>query len=471
MMLELAPLTPQGLTGRVLRGSLFTLLGFGGAQALRLLGNLILARLLFPEAFGIMALVSVLLFGLQMLSDLGISPAIQGSPRGDDPVFLDTAWSLTVIRGAILFLLACLAARPMAAFYEEPLLAQVIPVAALALPIGALAPTRIDRAERHLTLGLMTSIELAGQAVALVAMVLFAAVAPSIWALVLGSIVQAAARSALAWILLPGPPNRFRIEPSAAWALIHFGVWVFFSTIAGFVMMQADKLVLARYVSMGALGLYNIGSFLAGFPVMLGTTLVVRLMIPVYRTSPPGESKENFLRLRRIRAALTGVLIAAMAPFILAGPQIVGLLYDFRYAEAGVIVVLLGLALLPQVVTLGYDRAALAAGDSRGFFVVNALRAGALVICLLHFVPKVAVAGAALALALAWLVGYPAQVWLARRHSAWDGLHDLVAFAVIGVLVALAWLLHGPALAAMGASLVQEPQGAAWASGVSGHGL
>ena len=62
---------------RVMRSSMFTILGFGTQQAIRFGSNLILARLLFPEAFGTMALVTVLLVGLTMLSDLGIQPAIQ----------------------------------------------------------------------------------------------------------------------------------------------------------------------------------------------------------------------------------------------------------------------------------------------------------------------------------------------------------------------------------------------------------
>ena len=69
-----------------------------------LASNLILTRLLFPEAFGLMALGSVVLVGLQMFSDAGIGPSIAQSPRGDDPEFLDTAWTAQVLRGVILWL-------------------------------------------------------------------------------------------------------------------------------------------------------------------------------------------------------------------------------------------------------------------------------------------------------------------------------------------------------------------------------
>ena len=79
----------QGLASKALRGSALTVLGFGGGQFLRLLSNLVLTRILFPEAFGLMALVYVFLQGLNNFSDVGVTPAIMRSnvvlPHPDGP--------------------------------------------------------------------------------------------------------------------------------------------------------------------------------------------------------------------------------------------------------------------------------------------------------------------------------------------------------------------------------------------------
>lgn len=436
----------SGLTGRIMRSGMFTVMGFGLQQGIRFGSNLILARLLFPEAFGTMALVAVLLVGLTMLSDLGIQPAIQSSKRGDDPAFLNTAWTLNMIRAGLLFTAACALAWPMAWFYDEPLLMALIPVAATSILFLALEPTRAETASRHMALGRLTLMEITAQSLSVIVMLVLAWMTQSIWALVAGNVAAAAARAGLAWIMLPGIVNRLQLDRSAARELVQYGRWIFFSTVAGFLVLQSDKLILGHFLSMQELGLYNIGFFLAGFPLMMGQLLVQRLMVPLYRASPPSESRENFLRLRRIRFRLSGMLVVLVAPLALGGVYIVGFLYDPRYALSGSVTMLVSMALLPQMLGLTYDQVALASGDSRGFFVVNATRAAILVTLLLVLVPQLGLAGAPLSMVGTTLLSYPLQVRLARKHGAWDPLHDSVMLGIAGALVALVLVLHGSTL-------------------------
>ncbi len=114
-----------------MRASIWTLGGYGGAQLLRFVGNLILTRLLFPEVFGLAALVSIFILGLFMFSDTGTGAAIIQSQHGDDPGFLNTCWSIQIVRGGSIWLVSCAIAGPVASFYGQPLLAQLLPVAGL----------------------------------------------------------------------------------------------------------------------------------------------------------------------------------------------------------------------------------------------------------------------------------------------------------------------------------------------------
>ena len=151
-------LRDRGTGGRVLRGSAFVILGYGASQVIRLASNLILTRLLYPEAFGLMALVTVAIVGLGAFSDVGIGPAIAHSRRGDDPAFLHAAYTLQVTRGFALFLGACALAWPVARFYGEPALALLVPAVGFSSVITGFNSVAVETAHRHLLLGRVTLI-------------------------------------------------------------------------------------------------------------------------------------------------------------------------------------------------------------------------------------------------------------------------------------------------------------------------
>lgn len=439
----------KGLFARVLRSSGWIAVGFGGAQLIRLASNLILTRLLFPEAFGVMAIIMVLMQGLNNFSDVGITPSILQSRRGDEPGFLNTAWTMQALRGAGLWLATCVLAWPVALFYDEPMLAWYLPVAGLSLLVAGFNPTRIETANRHLMFGRLTQLDLLSAFLSTAVTVALAAVFPSVWALVAGLVAGAVIRLVLTARFLPGAPNRLRWEPDAARELFTFGRWVFLSTIAGFALAQGDKAILGKYLTLEQLGIYNIGFFLASFPLMFAQALTSRLMIPLYRERPPGAARDNYLRLRRVRMGLGAAVLALLAVVALAGVPLVGLLYDDRYAVAGAICVLIACALAPQVVGLGYDQAALAGGDSYRFFLYVALRAAVFVALFLTGAMHGGLVGALAGQALASVVTYPALAVLARRHGAWDGRSDLVLAAAALAIAAAALAVNRAEIAAL----------------------
>ena len=172
----------KNLTARVLRTSVLTVAGFGFSQGMRLLSNLLLTRLLFPEAFGLMALVTVLMTGLNMFSDVGISQAISQSKRGDDRDFLNTAFTIQIFRGVLLFGMGCLLAYPAAHFYGEDILVAMMMVASAQFLISGFMPTRLETAKRHLLVGRVTLLDAVSQIFGLIAMLALAIWTKSVWA-------------------------------------------------------------------------------------------------------------------------------------------------------------------------------------------------------------------------------------------------------------------------------------------------
>jgi O-antigen/teichoic acid export membrane protein len=430
-------LSGNRLMARVIRSASWIVLGYGASQAIRLASNLILTRLLFPEAFGLMALISVVTVGLTLFSDIGIGPSIAQSKRGDDPDFLNTAWTIQVIRGFALWLVACLLAYPAAWLYDAPTLIYYLPIAGLGLAMAGFNPTRIETAHRHLAMGRLTLLDLTSQVVGIVAMIVLALLLQSVAALVIGGVIGILAKLGLTWAFLPGPANRFRWEARSLRELVSFGKWIFLSTLGWFFASQGDKAILGGFLALETLGIYNICYFLASFPLLLGLSVSGRVMIPIYReTAAKGSS-----RLRLMRYGLTAGVMLLLAGMALAGPVLVDLLYDPRYAQSGAIVVLLGIVLMPQALGMTYDQAALAAGDSRGFFVYSGSRAVLQTTGLLTGVMTGGLVGALFGMGLALVASHLVLIWLARKHRAWDGLHDVV-FAGLALALGLTalWL-------------------------------
>ncbi|MCF6233927.1 MAG: oligosaccharide flippase family protein [Rhodobacteraceae bacterium] len=441
----------SGLMARVLRSASWVLIGYGGSQVVRLAANLILTRLLFPEAFGLMALVSVVTIGLELFSDVGIGPSIAQNARGDDPDFLDTAWTIQVIRGFGLWLCACLLAWPVAQFYGEADLALFLPIAGISLVVAGFNPTRIETANRHLLVGRLTVLDMTSQVIGVVSMVGLALATGSVLALVVGGVIQALAKLILTHVFLPGHINHFRWEKQAAKELIRFGKWIFLSTAFWFVTSQGDRAILGKFLSLEALGIYNIGFFLGSFPVMLGHTVSQRVLIPVYRDRPVRASAENRAQQRKLRFALTSGALGLLLIMAFSGPWLAAFLYDDRYLSSGPMVTLIACSLIPAVIGMTYDQAALAAGDSRSLFVFSAIRAVVQVTLLLVGVNAFGLIGVIAAMGLAGFLVHPARIWLALRHGVWDPLHDL-GFGVMGAaLAASAIWLHWGAIARLAA--------------------
>ncbi len=441
--------TAPNLITRLLRGAAFTSGGFVVSQTLRFGSNLILTRLLFPEAFGLMALVTMILMGLALLSDTGVQQSIMQHARGDEPDFLNTAWTLNVARGVLLWLLACALAWPAALIYDAPDLITILPVAAFSLALAGLSPTRIFTAQRHLHLGRIMSIELIAQITGIALMIWLAWLTSSVWALVWGSLATAAVKLALDWSFLPGITNRLRWDPQAGSELLRFGSWILLSSAFGFLLTQGDRAILGVHLSLEELGVYNIAWFLASFPILLTNALVARLLIPAYRETAAAANAALDQRIRRLRAQLTGTVGLMLLALAVSGPWLVALLYDDRYMDAGAMMVMIAAASLPPLVTITYDQAALARGESRRFFIMIATRASVQTALFLLGVTLAGLPGALAGQALSGVLIYPFIARHAYLMGVWDKRHDLVFMILALIVGASAVAFHLDALRAI----------------------
>jgi O-antigen/teichoic acid export membrane protein len=351
--LSIAEARPS-LGHRVRRAGSWTLFSQVSGQAIRLASNVILASLLAPDSFGLMSVVYMLTVALTLFSDLGIARTVVQSRRGEDPAFLDTAWTLGVLRGcglaAVTFVVGLgfygadlLHLAPASTVYADPRLPWVICAFAFSAVISGLESIRTSQARRDVQVERVTRIEFASQFISAILMVGVAWLTRSVWALVFGALFSNALRVALGHALLSGHRVRVRLEATALKELMSNGRWIFISSILGFLAMNGDRVLLGGLIDAGSFGLYAVAVLLTSALQIVAQMICVALAYPafseVYRERPhdmPRTMGKFLMVYDALIASVSGILIVA-------GPAFVHVLYDQRYQQAGWILSILAI--------------------------------------------------------------------------------------------------------------------------------
>ncbi len=421
----------QAVKKLFLRGSAWALGNYVIAYALRLGCNLVLWRLLFPAAFGLMAIVNVFIQGLAMFSDIGIGQGVVQHARGEEPDFLNTVWTLQVLRGLFLCAIACAGAAPMAHFYKQPDLTRLILIVAMSVGISAFNSTNFYTASRRMALGRLTVIDLVSQVVSVVAMIVWSYITRSVWALAWGSVISTALRLYLGHTFLPGIRNRFRWDRETVRAMSHFGRWVFLSTLLNFMSSSSDRLIFGKVITISELGVYSIATVWATLPTYVVSHLVNSVLFPLLsRVHGAGVAlSESFIKLRRPIVWASAWLAACL---FAGGPTLIHFLYDKRAADAGIIVQLLALGSWFSTLENVNSAGLLALGRPKGMAPGHAAKLVAMVVLMFVAGKLFGFFAAVLALSVSELARYAVSVrvcWLAKLRPL---RQDLALTAGIG---------------------------------------
>jgi O-antigen/teichoic acid export membrane protein len=310
------PVEIQALESRALNATFWTVVQYGAGQGVRLINSYVLTRLLFPDAMGQMTLVTTLIVGITMLSDIGLAPSVVQSPRGDEPGFLNTAWTLQALRGMALWIFALLLAWPAAKFYHDPKLIMVLSVLGLSTVIQGLMGTSLLTIQRHMGVRMQFIVEFSTQIVAMAVTLTCAYYWRNVWALVAGNLLSLLFKMAISHSgLIPGIRNKFHWEPSALKDILHFGKWIFLGTAFFFFASQADRLYLGRFVPLAVLGVYGIAYQISDVPRSVINAFSYRVGYPFIAKIvhlPMPEFREQFLGYRRYVLLIGAVLLSVM---------------------------------------------------------------------------------------------------------------------------------------------------------------
>lgn len=431
--------TVAPLRQRVIRSGSWVMGGYVTNQALRLAGNLVLTRLLFPEAFGLMAIVQAVLIGVTMLSDVGISAAIIQHAQGSSPRFLNTAWTVQVLRGALMWLTIAVLALPLSQLYGEAVLAHLLPVAGMSAFIMSLNSTKLAMADRNLDARRVTVIDVGSYVLGLSTMIVLAWTLKSVWALVWGNIVTASLKAAASHLWLRGMRNRFAWDRDASGHLLRFGRWIFLSSAVTFFAGEGNRLLIGTLLDVRHLSFFTLASSMTLIFSQAMQQLSGKVLFPAYAEivrSQPEQMRQALIRARLFMVLPSWIVAVG---FVCFGDSLMALLYDPRYHASGTMLQILAIGSLAGSLSASYAGVLWAKGlvathtallALHIFFQLTGIFVGH------HYLGP---SGAAFGLAAAgWLI-YPAQAWVYRRLGLWFPAFDLGMLALSLLVVFTVW--------------------------------
>jgi len=349
------------MKNKIFANSILVIFVYGFSQFLRLGGNLVVTRILEPEMFGVVAVITVLLFGIVMFTDVGLNAAIIRSTKGTEPSFLNTAWTVQVIRGWIVFFIVSVLAGGLytvnnfapdmvQGVYKHQMLPIYMVIVAISAILSGYAPMSPAIAIKNASLARIQIIEVASQITGIIFMLIFAWIYRSIWALILTPIVSASTKTLLLYGLYEHR-HRFMFDADVLQEINRYGKWILLSSALTFMSMQGDRLIFGYYLSPEQLGFYTIAFFLANAIIDVIKRLSQNVFFPLFnKVKEQGISSliDVYYRSRLRFDFLSGITSGFVAA---TGGILIDILYDPRYNEAGILLQILSLSILGHTIS------------------------------------------------------------------------------------------------------------------------
>jgi len=349
-----------------------------GVMAIRLIGTMVLTRLLDSSAFGIVAIMSSVSVIALMLSNLGHYSYIVREERADDPVFLDKIWSIRIITGAVQATIVWLIAWPLTLFLGKPEAFWVICTAGLLMFVGGFNSLTFATAARAGLVRRLTLIEAIGVVFQTCLAIALAALWHSYWAMIVAIVTTTLLREWSYYFVFPNASRRWNFDLVEFRRLWAFGRFIAASSMIEIMISQADRLVLAKLFPIAVFGLYMLAVSLADIPNSIIANYVARIIYPIVARARSRPADEVAAVLYATGQKLRMLYMVACGGLVAGAPFVIELLYDDRYRGAALFLQILTIGAvfkLPQVISCEY---LIAIGKLRMHLIVNIIRLVAL---------------------------------------------------------------------------------------------
>lgn len=302
------------LKGKIARGAAWMLLFRVLDRSLGLISTFILARLLLPADFGVVAMAMSVIALIELASAFSLDVPLIQRPELTRAHY-DTAWTFNLMFASGCGMATAALAYPTAAFYDEPRLATVMFVLGAGWCLQGLENIGIVNFRRTMQFHRETAFLLGRRFSGFIVGVGCAIWLRSYWALVAGMLTTRLTGVALSYLMEPYRP-RFSLRARAD--LFAISVWLLLNNILQFAMMRVSHFIIGRFYDARILGLYSVGAELAYMPQTQLIAPVNRAVFPGYSrmVANPGEMRSGFIDINAFIGALAlpaGIGIAVLA--------------------------------------------------------------------------------------------------------------------------------------------------------------
>ncbi len=429
--------------GSVLSKSLLVILFNISGMGIRFLSNLVLAWLLVPEMFGVAAIITTVIIGMMMLSDVGIYDSVIRNEKGEQKDFCSTAWYMQIGRGVVLYLIILVIAPLLADFYEVPELTSYLYVAGLALVLFSFKSIYMSVLQRRMDVLPELKLELIAQVVTASVTVGIAWMTGSIWALVFSHVINGATLALVSHFFTPRSFYRFAFVKDYFWEIVHFGKWIYFSTLATFMIEHVDKLILGKIGNLAELGVYQIGFTFAAIFYSISGILMGRLVYPALAEASR-ESESTFHNIMTDLKKVLLPLIAAMLIFSwLAAPYFFTYLYPEAYHDAGWISQYMVIMIWFMVLSDFHSAVFIAHNEPKVTAIVSLSVVAVRVVFSLVGYTLFELPGFIIGMAVGSVFGYVTYKYLLKKRQNYSNYYELLLFAVGICFIALSAVVRG----------------------------
>lgn len=394
--------TMQPISKRMVAGASWMVLFKLFDRSLGLISTVILARLLVPQDFGIVAMAATVIALLELFSAFGLDAAL--IQRSDaSPEHFNAAWTLNLLAGCLVAALLFASAWPLSVFYREPRLVAVICVLAVGTIIQGLENIGTVSFRKELDFSREFRFLAAKRVLPFLVTVPLAFWFRNYWALIAGTLVGRVGGVAFSYALHP-----FRPRPSLHKVrdLMHFSKWMLLHNLIAFLKDRSSNFVIGRMSGIASLGVFSLSAEIASLPSTELIAPINRALLPIY-----AKLAHDKVALAREYLSAMGAIaligVPAVAGVAVTAPFIVAVFLGPKWQQATPLLEILAFFGITQVLQTNAFSAFLALGKPKAFVQISSIHVVVLLISLFLLTGPYGLVGAAWAYVITALLLLP----------------------------------------------------------------